>query len=315
MPATDFGIIDAHVHLYRSLDLERKNVVHPGRRDRDRWANPESVTSHMDREGISKIVCLPNFPTRQMRQSLLSDLPAELTDDERKAAAADIEGNLASRLRRQNAWMCQAAADNPRLVPAISMQKVFSPEEMVQELELRVSQGARIVKMLPGMYFEHPADRAFWPMYQACADLDVAIVSDTGTLGQPDSGVAYGEPANFAEVLAAFPRLRLVMAHFPSAYWDERVALAQQFPNLYFDTSGSFYAENMEVRDGPRAAALEDATRLIRSVGADRFMFGSDGPRFLLQPQLEQIIGLDLTDDERQMILADNARRIYRIAD
>ena len=71
----------------------------------------------------------------------------------------------------------------------------------------------------------------------------------------------------------------------------------------------------MEVRDGPRAAALEDATRLIRSVGADRFMFGSDGPRFLLQPQLEQIIGLDLTDDERQMILAGNARSIYRIAD
>jgi hypothetical protein len=138
-------------------------------------------------------------------------------------------------------------------------------------------------------------------------------VSDTGTLGQPDCGVAYGEPANFAEVLEAFPRLRLVMAHFPSAYWDERVALAHQFPNLYFDTSGSFYAENIEVRDGYRAAALDDATRLIRSVGADRFMFGSDGPRFLFQPQLEQIIGLDLTDDERQMILAGNARRIYRI--
>jgi hypothetical protein len=105
VPATDFDIIDAHVHLYRSLDLERKNVVHPGRRDRDRWANPASVTSFMDREGISKIVCLPNFPTRQMRQSLLNELPEDLTDDEREAAAADIETSLASRLRRQNAWM------------------------------------------------------------------------------------------------------------------------------------------------------------------------------------------------------------------
>lgn len=315
MPVTDFDIIDAHVHLYRSLDLERKNVVHPGRRDRDRWANPESVTSYLDREGIAKIVCLPNFPTRQMRQSLLSELPDDLTDGERTVAAAEIETNLASRLRRQNAWMCETAAENPRLVPAVSMQKVFSPEEMVEELRLRVSQGARIVKLLPGMYFEHPADREFWPLYQACVDLDVTIISDTGTLGQSDCGVAYGEPANFADVLAAFPELRIVMAHFPSAYWDERVALAQQFPNLYFDTSGSFYAEHIEVRDGHRAAALEDATRLIRDVGADRFMFGSDGPRFLLQPQLEQIIGLDLTDNERQMILADNARRIYRIAD
>jgi uncharacterized protein len=313
--AGEFDIIDAHVHLYRSQDLERRNVVHPGRRDRDRWANPASVTAFMDREGIFKIVCLPNFPTRQMRQALLDQLPADLGDDERAAATAGIEAELASRLRRQNEWICRTAAENPRLVPAISMQKVFTPEEMVEELRLRVSQGARIVKMLPGMYFEHPADKAFWPLYEACAELDVAVVSDTGTLGQPESGTAYGEPVNFADVLAAFPGLRLVMAHFPSAFWDERVALAQRFPNLYFDTSGSFNAEHIEVRDGHRAAAVEDAVRLIRGVGVERFMFGSDGPRFLFQPQLEQILGLDLTDDERQMVLAGNARRIYRIDD
>ena len=84
---------------------------------------------------------------------------------------------------------------------------------------------------------------------------------------------------------------------------------------MYFDTSGSFDAEHMEVRDGHRAASVEDAVRLIRSLGADRFLFGSDGPRFLLQPQLEQILALGLTDDERQMILAGNAKRVYRIGD
>jgi uncharacterized protein len=310
---SEFEIIDAHVHLYRSLDLERKNVVHPGRRDRDRWANPAAVNAFLDHAGVSKIVCLPNFPTRQMRESLLRELPAELSDSERAAAAADIELTLASRLRRQNEWICKTASENPRLIPAISMQKVFSPDDMVEELRLRVSQGARIVKMLPGMYFEHPADRAFWPLYEACAELDVTIISDTGTLGLDDSGVAYGEPDNFAEMLAAFPRLRLVMAHFASAFWDERVALAERFPNLYFDISGSFNADHVEVRDGRRAAAIEDAARLIRSVGVDRFMFGSDGPRFLFQPQVEQALGLELSDDELQKILAGNARNIYRI--
>lgn len=313
MSQTEFDIVDAHVHLYRSQELERKNVVHPGRRDRDRWANPASVTGFMDREGISKIVCLPNFPTLQMRRSLLKDVPGDLPDGERTPALAAIEAELKSRLRRQNEWICRTAADNPRLVPAISMQRLFSPEEMVGELRLRVSQGARIVKMLPGMYHEYPSDHAFWPLYQACEELDVAIVSDTGTLGQADTGIAYGEPDNFGEMLAAFPRLRLVMAHFPSAYWDQRVTLARQFPNLYFDTSGSFGAEHVEVRDGRRAAAVEDAVRLIRGVGADRFLFGSDGPRFLFQPQLEQMLSLDLTDDERQLILAGNARRVYRI--
>jgi predicted TIM-barrel fold metal-dependent hydrolase len=309
----EYEIIDAHVHLYRSLDLERQNVRHPGRRDRDRWANPAAVTAFMDREGVSKIVCLPNFPTLQMRQSLQKKMPAGLPDSERADALAAIETELVDKLRRQNEWICRTAAENPRLVPAISMQKVFSPEQMVEELKLRVSQGARIVKMLPGMYHEYPADKAFWPLYEACAELDVAIISDTGTLGQADTGVAYGEPENFAKVLAAFPGLRLVMAHFPSAFWDQRVALAGRFPYVYFDTSGSFGAPDVEVRDGHRAAAVEDAARIIRAVGADRFMFGSDGPRFLFQPQLEQILGLDLTGEEKELILAGNARRIYRI--
>jgi predicted TIM-barrel fold metal-dependent hydrolase len=253
VPVTEFEIIDAHVHLYRSLDLERKNVAHPGRRDRDRWANPQAVTAFMDREGVSKIICLPNFPTRQMRQSLLDGLDINLPTAERAVAEAGIEAELASRLRRQNEWICKTAADNPRLVPAISMQKAFSPDEMVKELRTRVAQGASIVKLLPGMYLEHPADRAFWPLYAACSELDVAIVSDTGTLGQAEAGIAYGEPVNFSEVLASFPELRLVMAHFPSAFWDQRVALAQQFPNVYFDTSGSFHAEHVEVRDGRSA--------------------------------------------------------------
>ena len=70
----------------------------------------------------------------------------------------------------------------------------------------------------------------------------------------------------------------------------------------------------MEVRDGHRAAAVEDAVRLIRSLGADRIVFGSDGPRFLFSLSWSRS-SADLTDDERQMILAGNAKRIYRIGD
>jgi uncharacterized protein len=150
-------------------------------------------------------------------------------------------------------------------------------------------------------------------MYRASEELGLAITSDTGTLGLQDSGKCYGEPIRFAEVLRSFPRLKVVMAHFPSAFWDERVELAQQFPNLYFDLSGSFDAPHMEVRDEHRALHIADAERVLRKVGIERFMFGSDGPRFRFQPALEQILALGLSSDEKRAILADNARRIYGI--
>src|ERR1043166_8307938 len=156
--SAELDIIDAHVHLYRSLALEKQNVQDPDRRDRDRWGNPQAITGFMDREGISKIVCLPNFPTRQMRQSLVAQIPADLPAPEIESARARVEDELRGRVRRQNEWLAQLARDNPRLVPAVGVQKLFSPEEMVEEVRLRASQGARTVKLLPGMYFEYPDD-------------------------------------------------------------------------------------------------------------------------------------------------------------
>jgi predicted TIM-barrel fold metal-dependent hydrolase len=306
-------IIDAHVHLYRTLELEKRNVVQPGRRDRDRWGNPESAVRFMAEQGVSNMVCLPNFPTRQMRERRIAALQREAGGGAPPDLAASVEEELKDAVRRHNEWICALAREDPRFVPAISLQKLFAPDEMAEEVRLRASEGAKAVKLLPGLYFESPDDQSFWPMYEECQALGLTIISDTGTLGFSEAGLYYGEPFRFEPVLETFPRLHLVMAHFASAFWDERVELAKRYANLFFDTSGSFFAEGLEVRDGARAAHLDDAVRLVRAVGPDRIMFGSDGPRFAFQPQLEQILGLDLSESEKTLVFAENARRVYRI--
>lgn len=103
------------------------------------------------------------------------------------------------------------------------------------------------------------------------------------------------------------------MCHFASAFWDERLEMAKRFPNLHFDISGGFNAPYVKTRDGNRAIAEEDAARIMRKAGIEKMMFGSDGPSRMVQPYLEQILRLDLTDQEKRMILAENARRIYKI--
>ena len=62
-----------------------------------------------------------------------------------------------------------------------------------------------------------------------------------------------------------------------------------------------------------RSLAEEDAVRIFRKIGVERIMFGSDFPGIAPQPQLEQILRLPLTDEEKRMILAENARRILKI--
>lgn len=318
-----YEVIDAHIHLNRNIAQEKDNFRIPGRRDQDRWGHPESINAYMDHEGISKVVSLNLLPTVPMRRALLARIPANLSGKGLEAAKADIEKELATRLKRQNEWLCQVSKENPRIVAGIGIQKLLTPQEMIEEVELRVAQGAKAVKLLPGMYSHYPNDHAFWPMYEKCQELGIPVTSDTGTSGElSPEGVCYGEPINFIEVLESFPRLTLVMAHLASAFWDERVEMARRYPNLYFDMSGGFNRphggeeEGREAgiaRDGHRACAEEDAVRIIRKVGAVRIMWGTDGPRVMARLWIEQVLRLDLTDEEKRMILAGNAKRIYKI--
>ena len=100
------------------------------------------------------------------------------------------------------------------------------------------------------------------------------------------------------------------MAHMPGAYWDQRIEIAKRFPQVLFDTAGGFDDGHFTCRDGRRACALEDAARLIRTLGVERVLFGSDAPGADQQPQVLQLLRSGLTDGELDRVLASNARPV-----
>jgi len=59
--------------------------------------------------------------------------------------------------------------------------------------------------------------------------------------------------------------------------------------------------------------AEEDAVRVFRKIGIDRILFGTDMPALEPIPQLEQMLRMPFTDDEKQMIFSENAKRILRL--
>jgi predicted TIM-barrel fold metal-dependent hydrolase len=114
-------------------------------------------------------------------------------------------------------------------------------------------------------------------------------------------------------VFRNFPRLKFILAHLPSAYWDQRLDIASQFPQVYFDTSGGFSSQQWQGRDAHRSCAVEDAARLMRSVGIHRVLFGSDGPMADFRLQFEQIMELSLLDEEKRRIFSENARELLEL--
>ncbi len=54
----------------------------------------------------------------------------------------------------------------------------------------------------------------------------------------------------------------------------------------------------------------EHAAELIRRIGADRVMWGTDYPMWSAKDELERFAKVPLTDEERGLILSGNALRL-----
>lgn len=325
----NFEIIDAHVHLVRTVEEEAGYYLVPGRRDINRYGNPEKAIQFMDSMGISKMVFLILIPRQDRGPLNLKGRLRDLPEEQRQKEEEKISQQIAPLMRALNEWGCEAGKRFPRLCPFICISDdLGGAKAMVDEVVLRAGQGAKGVKLHPGIFSFYPTDEQYWPLYEKCQELGLPIVSDSGPY--PHSPVLaafpmpiieknieqpadYGEPKNFAKVLEAFPHLTLVLAHLGSAWWDERIELAQKYPNVFFDTAQAFSATDMLPVTPRRSLAEEDAVRVMRKIGVGRIMFGTDFPAVPTQPQLEQILRLSLTDEEKQSLLSENAKRILHL--
>jgi predicted TIM-barrel fold metal-dependent hydrolase len=284
---------------------------------------------HMDMVGISKMILMTLIP-RQFRGPLTEKAKLQgMPEKERRDAEKNLAAQLAPTMREFNEWGCEMGKRFPRILPFSCISKELGDADAIaQEVKLRASQGARGIKMHPGMFSFFPDDADLWPAYEMCQQLGLPILADSGPWPAPHALVQFsspvfdseasavidfGEPMNWSRVAEAFPRLVIILAHLGSAWWDERVELAKKYDNIFFDTSQGFAASDRIPYCSHRSLAEEDAVRIFRKIGVDRIMFGTDFPGLPFQPQVEQVLRLSLTDEEKKMILAENAKRLLRI--
>jgi predicted TIM-barrel fold metal-dependent hydrolase len=79
----------------------------------------------------------------------------------------------------------------------------------------------------------------------------------------------------------------------------EVIAVLRQYPHLHADTN--------------RLATPDSVAILAREVGADRVLFGSGAPQRPLQGAINAVLFADLTDQDKQAIMGENAIRLFRL--
>ena len=175
--------------------------------------------------------------------------------------------------------------------------------------------GMRGLKLDPlaGRYY--PTDPALAPVYRYAAGRRLPIVFHSGP--RPEDASDWAHPRPIAAVLEEFPDLTLVAAHMSFVWWREFCEVARVKANLHADISAFQMTAAVNV-----AQFRKVLRRVIDAVGADRILFGVDGPFFDVFLDRREWLSLvralpqtsegdvTFTEDEVSRIAEHNARAL-----
>lgn len=199
-------------------------------------------------------------------------------------------------VERINSFILDAYAQAPdRIVPFAAIHPEL--EDLPGAVDKMVAQGFRGVKIHPDMQKFAVDDPAVRPMMKAIAG-KLPLLIHCG-----DYRYDYDGPQRVLNLHKQLPELQIIAAHFCGwGEWDTAARLLPEQEGIIVDTSSSLYRW-----------PAEEATRLIRKLGAKNVLFGTDYPMWNPKEELERFMQLDLTDAEREDILWNNAARLFNL--
>jgi aminocarboxymuconate-semialdehyde decarboxylase len=207
-----------------------------------------------------------------------------------------------------------------------------APELAVKELERAAKlPGLRGVYMATAINGVNLDDKSFFPVYAKCEEVNWPIflhpLNTLGAerlsryhlrnlLGNPyDTGVAAASLI-FGGVMDAFPKLVVVLAHAGGAFpalvgrMDHGAAVRAEakLPKPPSQYVRRFYYDTITHND-------QILLNLIRQMGADRIMLGSDHPADMSSARPADAVErlTELSRSERDLILGGNAERLLKV--
>jgi uncharacterized protein len=185
-----------------------------------------------------------------------------------------------------------AAASRGRFLGCALINPHFG-EDAVAELERAVREwGFRAAKLMPTLHAVNLVGALAHPVMRKAGELGVPVTIH--------SGESPAHPLEIGVLAEAFPDVPVIMDHMGYRnHVGAAIAAAKRAPNLYLMTTAV-----MEPR------CIRDA---VRELGAERVVFGSNGPSVPPAVQLAVIRRAELAPADERKVLGENAARLLRL--
>lgn len=158
--------------------------------------------------------------------------------------------------------------------------------------------GLKGVKLHPDFQLFALNEKKAFDLGEVIAAGDVPLLIHCG-----DFRYHYSNPEQLIPFLDNFPELTVIGAHFAGwSMWEDATRQLSGRENLYVDLSSSLYA-----------LSAETANELIHAYGTDKVLWGTDYPMWDSVSEMEYFNRIDLTDEERSMILYENAAKLLKL--
>lgn len=192
-----------------------------------------------------------------------------------------------------NDWI--AAQSSPGIVPFGAMHPDL--DAPAAEIARMASLGLKGFKLHPEHQSFAPHEARMGAIYEAAVAHGMIVFFHAGA--DVIHETVHGTPESFAAVIDAWPDLVAVLAHLGGFREWQGVAEHIAGRNVWLDTAYTLG----HLPD-------DEIVRLVRTHGADRVMFGSDGPWTDPVTEIAHLRSLPFTMDELDGILGGNAARM-----
>lgn len=294
------AIIDSHLHLFTASMLARQ---------RDR------MPTYRKRAAESARIRGKTFEER------LKELEGRTLEDHARYwleafDTAGIETGAFIAVGEGNEELGQFVALNPkRLAGWGSLTDPRHPDAGRTVSRFR-SMGLSGLKLYPPIQRFLPNDRALYPVYEAAAEAGLPVLFHFGITVGAFYDLSFASPLPLSAVVKEFPEVTFVIAHFGAGFLRETLFLAYHTDNVCVDTSGTNNWRDYYPGQPSLTQIFRDA---LRAFGPTRVLFGTDSTAYggyrhhILKEQVEILNGLELSGEDREAILAGNARRVLRL--
>ena len=167
------------------------------------------------------------------------------------------------------------------------------------------------LKLYPGYEPFYPWDKRCQVIYELCLEYDVPVMIHSGDTFTPRGKLKYAHPLEIDEVAVDHPDLKIVVCHLGNPWLRDCMEVVYKNHNVYTDISGLVLGDFDFKFENWMREQIEEA---ILYAGEPRYLlYGTDWPLASMESYLDFIQGLDMPAPTKELILSENAIRLFRL--